>query len=53
MFIAGYNTSPKAVRDLYDSKALAKFVGKVVTIFLVIILIGMELLSSISARRCP
>lgn len=44
MFIAGYNTSPKAVRDLYDSKALAKFVGKVVTIFLVIILIGMELL---------
>ncbi len=44
MFIAGYNTSPKAVRDLYDSKALAKFVGMVVTIFLVMLLIGLELL---------
>lgn len=44
MLVAGYNTSPKAVRDLYDSKAMTRFVGMVVTIFLVIMLIGLELL---------
>lgn len=44
MLIAGFNTSPKAVRDLYDSRSLSKFVGMVVTIFLTIMLLAMELL---------
>ncbi|MBI0584391.1 MAG: DUF3784 domain-containing protein [Methanomassiliicoccus sp.] len=44
MLIAGYNTSPKAVRDSYDSKALAKFVGKILTITLVIMLVALEML---------
>ncbi len=41
VLIAGFNTSPKAVRDLYDSTALAKFVGMLVTVFSVILLLGM------------
>jgi hypothetical protein len=44
MLVAGYNTSPKAVRDLYDSKAMAKFVGMLMTVFLAIVLVAMELL---------
>jgi len=42
MLIAGHNTSPRAVRDLYDSRAMAKFVGKLVTAFLILLLIGLE-----------
>jgi len=44
MLIAGYNTSPKAIRDLYNSKTMAKFVGKLVTAFLILLLTGLEAL---------
>lgn len=44
MLVAGFNTSPKAVRSLYDSTAFAKFVGMLVTAFSVILLLGMEAL---------
>jgi hypothetical protein len=44
MLIAGYNTSSQAVRDSYDSTALAKFVGMVVTIAMVLMTAGLELL---------
>jgi len=44
MLIAGYNTSTQAVRDSYDSQALAKFVGMVVTIAMVLMTAGLELL---------
>jgi len=42
MFIAGYNTSPKAVRDMYDAPALARFVGKLVVVSVIIMLLAME-----------
>ncbi len=42
MLIAGYNTSPKAVRDMYDSRAMAKFVGMLLMIFMAIMLAGVE-----------
>lgn len=42
MLIAGYNTSPKAVRDQYDARAMAKFVGRMLTAFLVMLLVGLE-----------
>lgn len=42
MLIAGYNTSPRSVRDMYDSRALTKYTGKVVTISMVIMLLAME-----------
>ena len=41
MLIAGFNTSPKPMRDQYDSTALAKFVGMLMTAFSVILLLGM------------
>ncbi|MDW5561582.1 MAG: DUF3784 domain-containing protein [Methanomassiliicoccus sp.] len=44
MLIAGFNTSPKAVQDSYDSAALARFVGMVLTIFMFILLMGLEAL---------
>ena len=44
MLIAGFNTSPKPMRDQYDSTALAKFVGMLMTAFSVILLLGMEAL---------
>lgn len=44
MLIAGYNTSPKAVRDRYDSVSLSKFVGKLMTISMIVMLAGLEML---------
>lgn len=40
MLIAGFNTSPKAGRGLYDSPTLAKFVSMPMTAFFVIFLLG-------------
>lgn len=42
MLIAGYNTSPKAVRDQYDAEAMTKFTGMLLTISLVIMLAALE-----------
>jgi len=42
MLIAGYNTSPKSVRDTYNAEELAKFTGKLVTISVAVLLLAME-----------
>lgn len=42
MLLAGYNTSPKAVRDLYDSKGLSRFIGMVMTVSMIFMLLGLE-----------
>lgn len=42
MLIAGYNTTPRAVRNLYDQQALAKFVGMLMTVSLAIMLVSIE-----------
>lgn len=42
MLLAGYNTSPKAVRDLYDSKALTRFIGMSMTVSMILMLIALE-----------
>jgi hypothetical protein len=42
MLIAGYNTSPKAVRDMYDSPAMTSFIGMLLMVFLTIMLVGVE-----------
>ncbi len=44
MLISGYNTSPQEVRDLMDSTALARFVGKLLVISLTIMLASLEAL---------
>jgi hypothetical protein len=44
MLIAGYNTSPKAVRDMYDNRAMARFVGKLLAISMIVMLVGLEAL---------
>ncbi|HHT75539.1 MAG TPA: DUF3784 domain-containing protein [Methanomassiliicoccaceae archaeon] len=42
MFIAGYNTSPRHVREQYDTERLAKFVGKLVFFSVILMLLAME-----------
>lgn len=42
MLIAGYNTSPRAVRDLYDSAALTRFIGMLMTVSMVLMLVALE-----------
>jgi len=37
-------TAPKAVKDLYDSPALANFAGMLITAFSVVLLLGIEAL---------
>ncbi|NLI74311.1 MAG: DUF3784 domain-containing protein [Euryarchaeota archaeon] len=40
--IAGYNTSPKAVRDQYDSEKLAKFIGKLLFFSMIPMIVAIE-----------
>lgn len=42
MLIAGYNTSPRAVRERYDAPAMARCVGKLMVIALLVMLGAME-----------
>jgi hypothetical protein len=44
MLIAGYNTSPRAVREMYDNRAMAKYVGKLLAISMIVMLTGLEAL---------